>query len=176
MKGISSLSNKGQLNNLAPAVIAILVAGVFLILGLVMLQGIRDTDIVSKANSHFFGNESINISSQLSGANLVCATYPGSACTISALVNRSTYTNVPSTNYTLTSSGCHLTNESGPFGAMNLLINYTCTYGDEAWTSGNETVIGLGTFADFWEIIILAVVISVVIGLLLAVFGGRQQR
>lgn len=47
---------------------------------------------------------------------------------------------------------------------------------DTAFTAANQTIIGLGTFGDFWEIIVLAIVITVVIGLLLTVFGGRTQR
>ena len=45
----------------------------------------------------------------------------------------------------------------------------------EAYDAANKTVIGLGTFADFWEIIVLAIVITVVIGLLLVVFGGGRR-
>lgn len=52
----------------------------------------------------------------------------------------------------------------------------TQTAGTEAYTAANDTVVGLGTFADFWTIIVLAIVIAVVIGLLLAVFGGRRGR
>ena len=52
----------------------------------------------------------------------------------------------------------------------------TQTVGSEAHQAANATLIGLGTFADFWEIIVLAIVITVVIGLLLVVFGGRRGR
>ena len=52
----------------------------------------------------------------------------------------------------------------------------TQTVGTEAYAAANDTIVGLGTFADFWEIIVLAVVITVVIGLLLVVFGGRGRR
>lgn len=52
----------------------------------------------------------------------------------------------------------------------------TQTAGTEAYTAANDTLVGLGTFSDFWEIIVLAIVITVVIGLLLVVFGGRKQR
>ena len=52
----------------------------------------------------------------------------------------------------------------------------TQTAGTEAYSAANDTIVGLGTFADFWEIIVLAVVITVVIGLLLLVFGGRRTR
>ena len=40
----------------------------------------------------------------------------------------------------------------------------------------NATIVGLGTFADFWAIIVLAIVITVVIGLLLIVFGTSRTR
>ena len=52
----------------------------------------------------------------------------------------------------------------------------TQTAGSEAFDAANETLVGLGTFADFWEIIVLAIVITVVIGLLLVVFGGGRGR
>ena len=52
----------------------------------------------------------------------------------------------------------------------------TQTAGTEAYNASNKTLVGLGSFADFWEIIVLAIVITVVIGLLLVVFGGRKAR
>ena len=52
----------------------------------------------------------------------------------------------------------------------------TQTSGTEAYDAANLTVVGLGTFADFWEIIVLAIITTVVIGLLIAVFGGRRAR
>lgn len=51
----------------------------------------------------------------------------------------------------------------------------TATAGSEAFTAANKTVVGLGTFADFWSIIVLSVVIAVVIGLLLVVFSARGR-
>jgi len=62
--------------------------------------------------------------------------------------------------------------------ANNTLWNVTYNYnhGDEAYENANKTIVGLGTFADFWEIIVLAIVITVVIGLLLVVFGGSRRR
>ena len=52
----------------------------------------------------------------------------------------------------------------------------TQTPATEAYIAANTTIVGLGTFADFWEIIVLAIVITVVIGLLLVVFGGQSRR
>ncbi len=94
-------AKKGQIGSLAPAIITLVVSAVFLILGLVMLQEFRDTDVV---------------------------------------------------------------------GGSSSLMN------DTAYVQTNLTLTGLGTFADFWEIIVLAVVISIVIGLLLVVFGRAGNR
>lgn len=86
------MNKKGQVNTLAPAILALVFAGIVLVFGLVMSQELRDTQ----------------------------------------------------------------------------------TAGTEAYDAANKTVVGLGTFADFWEIIVLAIVITVVIGLLLVIFGGRR--
>ncbi len=61
---------------------------------------------------------------------------------------------------------------------MTQELRDTQTSGTEAYTAANLTVVGLGTFADFWVIIVLAIVITVVIGLLLVIFGtgGRRAR
>jgi len=88
------MKKKGQVGNLAPAIISLVLAAVILVLGLVISQELRDTQ----------------------------------------------------------------------------------TAGTEAYQSANATLVGLGTFGDFWEIIVLAIVITVVIGLLLTVFGGRVRR
>lgn len=97
------MSKKGQVNAIGPAVIALVLAGTLLIFGLVMLQELRDTDIIAGS--------------------------AGSA-----------------------------------------------TRNDTAYSVANTTLVGMGTFSDFWEIIVLAIVITVVIGLLLTVFGGKQAR
>jgi hypothetical protein len=52
----------------------------------------------------------------------------------------------------------------------------TQTAASDAYVAANKTLVGLGKFGDFWEIIVLAVVITVVIGLLLVVFSGRRGR
>lgn len=55
-------------------------------------------------------------------------------------------------------------------------LRNTQTAGTDAFVAANKTLVGLGTFADFWQIIVLAVVIAVVIGLLLTVFGGGRGK
>ena len=101
MRSVLAQKKRGQLNNLTSGIITLVVSAVFLILGLVMLQEFRDTDVV---------------------------------------------------------------------GGTSELVN------DTAYIQTNITLSGLGTFADFWEIIVLAIVISVIIGLLLTVFGQEGKR
>jgi len=48
--------------------------------------------------------------------------------------------------------------------------------GTEAYIAANETIAGMGTFADYWDLIVLAIVITVVISLLLVVFSLRRVK
>lgn len=52
----------------------------------------------------------------------------------------------------------------------------TQTAGTEAHTAANDTVVGLATFADFWTIIVLAIVAAVVIGIIFGAFGRSVRR
>lgn len=52
----------------------------------------------------------------------------------------------------------------------------TATVASQAYIAANKTVVGLGTFSDFWSIIVLAVVIAVVVGLLLMVLSSRRVK
>lgn len=94
MRSILKSQKKGQLGGMSTAILALVVAAIFLVLGLVITQELRDTQ----------------------------------------------------------------------------------TAGTEAFDAANQTVVGLGTFGDFWTIIVLAVVATVIIGLLVAGFGGGGRR
>lgn len=48
--------------------------------------------------------------------------------------------------------------------------------GTEAYSAANETIVGMGKFADYWDLIVLAIVITVVISLLLVVFSLRRVK
>jgi len=50
------------------------------------------------------------------------------------------------------------------------------TSGTEAYSAGNETIVGMGKFADYWDLIVLAIVITVVISLLMVVFSLRSVK
>lgn len=48
--------------------------------------------------------------------------------------------------------------------------------GTEAYTAGNLTIVGMGKFASYWDLIVLAIVITVIISLLLVVFSMRRTQ
>lgn len=50
------------------------------------------------------------------------------------------------------------------------------TSGTQAYTSANLTIVGIGKFADYFDLVVLAVIISIIIGLLLVVFSLRSVK
>ena len=104
---LRQINKKGQVNTLAPAILALVFAAIVLVFGIVMTQEVTDASYTESATCN-------------------------------------------------TSSGIYS--------------------GCPAYDAGNKTVTGLGSFADFWEIIVLAIVITIVIGLLLIIFGGSARR
>ena len=82
---------------------------------------------------------------------------------------------IPAANYTIDSNTGIIRNAT-IMEYENVTFNYTYNWGQQACEAANSTTAGLGTFGDFWEIIVLAIVISVVLGLLLVIFGGTGRR
>lgn len=105
----SHLKKKGQIGSLPMAIMSLVVAIIVLVVGLVILQEIRDTDMVT----------------------------PGTA-------------------------GCNATDKA------------QC---ETLYTSANTSLVGLGDFADFIPIIVIAIAASVIIGLILIgfAFSSRQR-
>jgi hypothetical protein len=48
--------------------------------------------------------------------------------------------------------------------------------GTEAYLAANETIVGIGDFADYVDLMVLAVVIAIIISLLLMVFSLRRVK
>jgi hypothetical protein len=166
---------KGQVNTLAPAMIALVLASVLLVFGLIISQSIRDTDVIDQSTTTTITNETVTTVTE-AGDNLARFGDRGANSFLAVIVTNSTSgATVPATNYTLSSVGVFSVAGS-LYNNSEINITYTYAHGEEAWEGANDTIAGLGTFADFWEIIVLAIVITVVIGLLLVVFGGRGRR
>jgi len=173
------ISKKGQVQSIAPAIISLIFAGIILILGLVITQSMTNTDIVRQSNSGSAINETLTTVSEKGEVVTSAARSGFTSFSVAIVTNATDGVLIPSTNYTYSQTGriSFLTpGGNTDFNNTNWNVTYSYKYGGEAYESGNATVTGLGTFSNFWEIIVLAIVISVVIGLLLLVFGARRGR
>lgn len=141
-----------------------------------MMQETRDTDIITQSATDSINNETVTTLSEIA-QNVAQVGYRGAnSFGIVRVTNATGGEIVNSANYTFTSAGAIASTATSEYNSSNVNISYTYSHGDEAYESANLTITGIGTFADFWEIIVLAIVISVVIALLLAVFGGSRRR
>lgn len=179
---LRNINRKGQVNTLAPAILALVFAAVVLVFGLVMTQELRDTQAGS-ITAGATTNESLTISHATSISTEIansdsCGYQSWNA---SAVINCTTCpsptnnTLLEGTDYVINANGS-ISNRTSLDDGTNVWVTYTHTWGGIVCESANDTIVGLGTFADFWEIIILAIVITVVIGLLLVIFGGATGR
>ena len=178
-------SKRGQVQTLSPAILSLVFAAIVLVLGLVIQQEIRDTDVLTQVNSATVSNETLTTVSE-TGELVARSSAPGfNSLTVDKIYKTNATDNltISSANYTVNSATGRISfsspaaSDAATINNSNWLVSsYTYKYGDEAWLSANQTIGGLGTFADFWQIIVLAIVTTVVIGLLLVVFGRRGGR
>jgi uncharacterized membrane protein len=177
MKNIK-FSKKGQLNTLTPNIVAVIVAVIFIIIGVVIIAEIRDTDLVSKANTGSVVNQTLTTVTE-KGELITQSSSPACQLVADTVVvkNASSISQViNSGNYTI--SGCRISYvaNSGDHNNSDWNVTASYTYGDEAYAAGNESLIGLASFSDFIGIIVLAIVAVVVIGIILAGFALRGQQ
>lgn len=198
------LDKKGQVSNLAPAILALVFAGILLVFGVVIVQSLRDSDVIrvtktitnESQSSDAGGTYGIAYINETSNYTLVTEVADKTGCfSITEVLgdyNQSNgtglMTNLPAGynttidagNYSIVAStgevSSNVSATASIYNFSNVTISYTYCDGDEAYLGANDTLTGLGTFTDFWEIIVLAVVISLVMGLLLVAFGGRKPR
>ena len=163
---------------IAPAILALVFAGVVLVFGLIMSQSLRDTQVGGV--TYTVTNESLTVGNTTGFATI--SKYSGASgfdsWNATLILNATTLeTLAEGTQYEIYSTNGTVRNLTDDYGInFGWLATYTYSDGGEAFAGGNKTVVGLGTFADFWEIIVLAIVITIVIGLLLVIFGGRTRR
>lgn len=180
MKNLTS--KKAQVQIIAPAILSLVFAAVVLVFGLIITQELRDSNVIDQAVAVTVGNESVTSVTETAqnlatvgdrGANSFAAITYGLTNGTLAVINAAnfTFTSAGALSFASTSAA-----DAAQYNNSAINISYSYLHGDEAYVGANLTVVGLGTFADFWEIIVLAIIITVVIGLLLTVFGGRRSR
>ena len=162
---------KAQLTGLPMVIITLILAAMLLIMGLLLLNGfITSTDNYSGT----VVNETtgwINSSGYtLAQANIA----PGfNSPSITAVFNKTTA--LTTANYTLVGNRIYNASPNNFYlGTVN--ISYTYKYGGESYLVTNKSIEGTASFADFWEIIVLAVVITIILGIILAVMSQKRVK
>ena len=160
-----------NLNNLSSPILVLVVAAVMLVIGLVVMQGIDtartdDTSVTVTNETGAYINAT--------GYTLTAASKCGfNTPVITNAVNTTSNTTILAANYTVSAAGVlsNITTEIHD----PVIFSYTYLWGDEACEAVEDTIDGLGSMADFWEIIVLAIVASLIVGLLLNSFGRRTR-
>ena len=142
----------------------------------IILSGFNNVDVITKANSASVVNETVLTVNQ-AGDSLSRATSPACQATIIQVFNATSHTVIGSGNFTVTDCILFASNTvSGGFNNTQWNVTYDVTFGDTAFVSGNRTLVGIGSFGDFWTIIVLAVVAAVVLGIIFGLFGGMRGK
>ena len=164
------------IGNLPSSIIAIVVAIIILVLGVVILQEIRDVPMVAQGESTSYFNTTLTTVNE--AGEYMCPR-PGAVCSpVTAVWNESSLDAVPVGNYSQTNCLLAYSGATVEDGLNNTNWNYTvsCTYGGVSYTTGNASLVGVGNFSDFIPIIIIALAASIVIGLILLGFLGRKTQ
>lgn len=59
---------------------------------------------------------------------------------------------------------------------INQQLRNTQTAGSDAYLAANDTLTGLASFADFWTIIVVAIVAVIIIGLIVGLLSAGKSR
>ena len=165
------------IGSLPSSIIAIVVAIIILVLGVVIIQEIRDVPMVSTNEAYSTTNETLTTVAE-AGELVACGTYPAGVCNVEIVTNATAGNTIPSSNYTITNCNIAYSGESGGQGHNNSdwNVTYSCTYGGVGYTASNASLVAVGNFSDFIPIIIIALAASIVIGLILLGFLARGRQ
>jgi hypothetical protein len=169
---------RGNVQMLAPAIITLVMAAAMLVLGMIILESVNDITYKTYTPAAIV-NESSIIAVKESGFNTTVYLYKDAVCKLNKCVNATDGILIPAAN--LTATNCHIRYSgalaSGPNNSIwKCSYNYSYSAKTDISDASNKSLVGLGTFADFWEIIVLAIVITIVVGMLLVVFAGRRAK
>ena len=172
------LNKKANLQLILTGVLVLVLAGFLLIMGLIMLDELlldvseTQSTVSNETLSTVAGNSTQTVANAgACGFNSFDVLYTTNA-TDGVIIN--------SGNYTVDNRQGTLTIGATPHGFegedWNISYTYRSGAGTEVCSATNQTIVAQGEFADYIDLIVLAIVISVVIGLLLIVFSLKRVR
>ena len=168
-------SKRGNLRLVVPGVLTLIIAGFVLIMGLIMLDELYMETPNTSTNTH---NETLTTVTE-AGETVSNSTLCGFRMSNVHVYNYTLGTELTDANYTynLRSGLVQFTGASTEYNNSNWLINYTATFSyGEACEGANSTLYGMGKMGDYVDLIVLAIVISVIISLVIIGFAARRIR
>ena len=167
-------SKKGNLGILVPSMLVLVLAAAVLIFGLVILTALKPMTATTQGTGTNEPLLTVNYAGEYVAANGTCGFKD---FVVTSIINGTNSTDtINSGNYSYDQTGRIWSTTSGKYNNSNWNVTYTYYYGTAACDASESTITGMGSFSDFWEIIVLAIVITIVIGLLLAVMSTRRVK
>lgn len=170
------LNKKGNLGILVPGILALCLGSIILIFGLLIMQTLyEDTDDTLTS----VVNETLTTVTEKGERVAFYSQCQFSGFSVSACINKTGQALIPTTNYTTNSSGQILYKPGGDENGYNnsdWQCNYTFYSGREACMKSNTTLVAAGTFGDYFDLVALAIIVAIIVGLVLVVAGKRAGR
>lgn len=167
---------KANLNMLVPGILAIVLAAILLVFGLMMLD---DLLLETSTTLTAVTNETLSAVTE-TGETVTNADACGfNGFAVTSVVNATGGEDITSGNYTVDarqgivySTGDAVRNNTD----WNVSYTYNAPDNEDVCNPANATLEGIGQFGDYVDLIVLAIVISIVIGLILMVMSVRKVR
>ena len=171
------MNNKGNINNLFPAILAIILVGALLCVGILILTSFQNTTYLNTAVTVV--NESL-AKPTYAGITLAtgAATRNGVCGALTQVMNGTGATSVKIPLGNFTQTGCIVQNATDDVFSTNMLYSYPYTY-DAATATTNaigSTNTSLLSLAVTWmPIIIVVIAAGIVLSILLGAFAGKRK-
>ena len=173
------MNKKGNINQLFPAVLAIILIGALICVGMIILSGVQDVTYVTSASTAVINETLTTVGDGVTAAGETVAggAFRSAICTIGIVTNSSSGTVITAGNRTV--SNCLLTSSgTGAFNNTNWNVSYSYVY-QNATTATNAlgTVnTSIAALATTWlPIIIVVLAAGIVLAILLGAFGGKRK-
>lgn len=157
-------------------VMTMTIAAILLIIGLIVLDELY-VDVSTTSAAVY--NETIATVSTAGVASTVSGYCGLNSFTVTEALNQTDGTTIAVGNYTVNARTGTVSAVSGErFEDQTFNITYTYKSGEglEACDATNATLSGQGKFGDYFDLIVLAIIIAVVISLLMVVFSMRRVK
>jgi len=182
----SSLNKKGQVELVITGVLALTLASILLVMGLIMMDELmQDVSTDSATVTNETTAAVVTEAGTSATANTGVCGFNSFAVTSANVKNATAAYDIAAGNYTVTASRGVATiafistdaDDVAKFNNSKWNITGTYLWGNtEACDASNSTIAGQGKFADYWDLIVLAIIITVVISLIIGLGMLRGRR